>query len=209
MAGWEGLRWACKNGRPPRFHRLVLWFRPDPACHPRQCRWMCSCIPVPPNGGNWHQQGGPILILLGALVAARIAWKTLNRSLDSDKYTEALGIDTLEVLAKSKLAKEEELELFDTAWEAVSGGRASGGALQQEADSPLEFVVLDPEGPILALHEQPTRAPAPVLGSWRPRPSMHRWARQRRPSASADRTPLTRDNEGNSKRNIGRKADEE
>lgn len=181
---------------------------------------------------------GPILVLLGALVAARIAWKALeqrtkadalaleqkrdadgrsewwrrtqwalDRSLDSDKNTKALGIDTLEVLAKSKLAQEEELELFDIAWEAVNGGRTSGGALQQEVDSPLEFVVLDPEGPILAL--QPTRAPAPVLGSWRPRPSMHRWARQRPPSASVDRTPLTRDNEGNSENNIGRKADEE
>ncbi|WAJ34797.1 hypothetical protein OUO20_07900 [Arthrobacter sp. FX8] len=41
--------------------------------------------------------------------------------MDPDAGTKALGLATLEVLARSELARTEELELFDIAWKSVSG----------------------------------------------------------------------------------------
>jgi hypothetical protein len=49
----------------------------------------------------------------------RAQW-ALDRSLDDDDGTKALGLATLNVLAGSELARTEELELFDAAWENVA-----------------------------------------------------------------------------------------
>ncbi|WP_248760586.1 hypothetical protein [Pseudarthrobacter sp. SSS035] len=51
----------------------------------------------------------------------RTQW-ALDRALDQDEGTKALGLATLNVLARSELARAEELELFDAAWENVAGG---------------------------------------------------------------------------------------
>ncbi|MCO4255717.1 hypothetical protein [Pseudarthrobacter cellobiosi] len=51
----------------------------------------------------------------------RTQW-ALDRALDQDQGTKALGLATLNVLAGSELARTEELELFDAAWEYVPGG---------------------------------------------------------------------------------------
>lgn len=59
----------------------------------------------------------------------RTQW-ALDRALDDDQGTKALGLATLDVLARSELAREEELELFDIAWKNVAGeenGEADGG----------------------------------------------------------------------------------
>lgn len=50
----------------------------------------------------------------------RTQW-ALDRALDQDEGTKALGLATLEVLARSELARTEELELFDIAWKSVWG----------------------------------------------------------------------------------------
>ena len=50
----------------------------------------------------------------------RTQW-ALDRALDADEGTKALGLATLAVLARSDLALTEELELFDIAWKNVSG----------------------------------------------------------------------------------------
>lgn len=50
----------------------------------------------------------------------RAQW-ALERALSDDEDTRALGLATLEVLARSELAHKEELELFDIAWEVVNG----------------------------------------------------------------------------------------
>jgi hypothetical protein len=50
----------------------------------------------------------------------RTQW-ALDRALDGDEGTKALGLATLEVLARSELARDEELELFDIAWKSVAG----------------------------------------------------------------------------------------
>ncbi|MHA7288497.1 hypothetical protein ACX80V_02450 [Arthrobacter sp. MDT3-24] len=55
----------------------------------------------------------------------RTQW-ALDRALDEDKGTSALGLATLNVLARSELARTEELKLFDTAWENVAGGDNGG-----------------------------------------------------------------------------------
>jgi hypothetical protein len=59
----------------------------------------------------------------------RTQW-ALDRALDGDEGTRVLGLATLNVLAGSELARAEELELFDTAWENVdsddSGDRTVG-----------------------------------------------------------------------------------
>lgn len=95
---------------------------------------------------------GPLAVLIAALLAFYINWRTLkqrtaadktaleqkteadsraewwrrtqwalDRALDPDEGTKALGLATLEVLARSELARTEELELFDIAWQSVSG----------------------------------------------------------------------------------------
>ncbi|MCU1517524.1 MAG: hypothetical protein JWQ75_2245 [Pseudarthrobacter sp.] len=66
----------------------------------------------------------------------RTQW-ALDRALDEDEGTKALGLATLDVLARSDLARAEELELFDIAWKNVSGDENGyddepGGHLGQE-----------------------------------------------------------------------------
>ena len=63
----------------------------------------------------------------------RTQW-ALDRALDEDEGTKALGLATLDVLARSELAREEELELFDIAWKNVSGDE-NGDESGQEEDS--------------------------------------------------------------------------
>ncbi|MBT2531703.1 hypothetical protein J7E83_06125 [Arthrobacter sp. ISL-48] len=91
---------------------------------------------------------GPLAILLGALVAwftlrqrsksdrqalqqktdadSRAEWWrrtqwALDQALASDRNTKALGLAALAVLTRSELARKEELELLDIAWQAVNG----------------------------------------------------------------------------------------
>jgi hypothetical protein len=65
----------------------------------------------------------------------RAQW-ALERALSDDEDTRALGLATLELLARSELARKEELELFDIAWEVVNGGpheaAGAGQAVAQE-----------------------------------------------------------------------------
>ncbi|MDQ0673110.1 hypothetical protein QFZ36_000671 [Pseudarthrobacter siccitolerans] len=70
----------------------------------------------------------------------RTQW-ALDRALDGDEGTKALGLATLEVLARSELARDEELELFDIAWKSVSGDE-NGDDIADEGD-------FDPEGPFV------------------------------------------------------------
>lgn len=98
---------------------------------------------------------GPIAVILGAVAAAFIGWRTLkqkaiaddraewwkrtqwalDRALDEDQNTKALGLATLEVLAHSELARNEELELLDIAWKSVNGAADSGSDLPEVVDS--------------------------------------------------------------------------
>jgi hypothetical protein len=72
----------------------------------------------------------------------RTQW-ALDRALDGDEGTKALGLATLEVLARSELARDEELELFDIAWKSVAGdengddGDADNGPAVVDADGNL------------------------------------------------------------------------
>ncbi|MFF1879947.1 hypothetical protein ACFVVC_00580 [Pseudarthrobacter sp. NPDC058196] len=63
----------------------------------------------------------------------RTQW-ALDRALDPDEGTKALGLATLEVLARSELARTEELELFDIAWKSVSG-EENGEDTETDTDS--------------------------------------------------------------------------
>ena len=105
---------------------------------------------------------GPLAVLIAALLAFYINWRTLkqrtasdrtalkqkteadsraewwrrtqwalDRALDGDEGTKALGLATLEVLARSELARTEELELFDIAWQSVSGEDNGDGCDQE------------------------------------------------------------------------------
>ena len=58
----------------------------------------------------------------------RTQW-ALGSALDQDEDTQALGLATLGVLARSELARNEELELLDIAWKSVNG--------YEEAPAPL------------------------------------------------------------------------
>lgn len=58
----------------------------------------------------------------------RTQW-ALDRALDEDDETRALGLATLNVLAASELARTEELELFDAAWENVASGDSGDWAV--------------------------------------------------------------------------------
>lgn len=115
----------------------------------------------------WEVLGalGPLAVLLGAVLAARISWGTLrqrtaadalalaqkreadNRAewwkrtqwaldhvLDEDPDARALGLAALAVLARSELARPEELELLDIAWQAVDGNAVGGNAVGADAD---------------------------------------------------------------------------
>ena len=52
-------------------------------------------------------------------------WKrtecALDRALEEDGDIKALGLAALDVLARSELARDEELELLDIAWKSVNG----------------------------------------------------------------------------------------
>ena len=52
----------------------------------------------------------------------RTQW-ALDRALNEDGNTKALGLAALAVLARSELASREELELLDIAWKTVNGER--------------------------------------------------------------------------------------
>lgn len=71
----------------------------------------------------------------------RTQW-ALDRALDPDEGTKALGLATLEVLARSDLARTEELELFDIAWKSVSGDE-NGDDVETDTDSGQEMAVVD------------------------------------------------------------------
>ncbi len=64
----------------------------------------------------------------------RTQW-ALDRALDDDADVKALGLATLDVLARSKLARTEELELLDIAWKSVNTtpGAAPDAAPEEEA----------------------------------------------------------------------------
>lgn len=59
----------------------------------------------------------------------RTQW-ALDRALDEDRDSKALGLAALDVLARSELARNEELELLDIAWESVNGAEESTGSGQ-------------------------------------------------------------------------------
>jgi len=67
----------------------------------------------------------------------RAQW-ALDRALDEDESTKALGLATLDVLARSELARKEELELFDIAWKAVTGPDENGDHSGSEEELPAE-----------------------------------------------------------------------
>ncbi|MDE8586550.1 MULTISPECIES: hypothetical protein [Micrococcaceae] len=78
----------------------------------------------------------------------RTQW-ALDRALDPDEGTKALGLATLEVLARSELARNEELELFDIAWKSVSGdenGDDNGDEAEADAGSGQEPAFVDGRG---------------------------------------------------------------
>jgi hypothetical protein len=78
----------------------------------------------------------------------RTQW-ALDRALDPDEGTKALGLATLEVLARSELARTEELELFDIAWKSVSGdenGEENGDDGHLDAGSGHELAFVDDRG---------------------------------------------------------------
>ncbi len=76
----------------------------------------------------------------------RTQW-ALDRALDQDEGTKALGLATLEVLARSELARTEELELFDIAWKSVWGDE-NGDDDGQDVDSGQEEPFVDSGGNI-------------------------------------------------------------
>ncbi|KRE53036.1 hypothetical protein ASG92_05590 [Arthrobacter sp. Soil736] len=73
----------------------------------------------------------------------RAQW-ALDRALDEDEGTKALGLATLDVLARSELARKEELELFDIAWKSVAGpdhnGESDEDVDEAQASQQLHFV---------------------------------------------------------------------
>lgn len=62
----------------------------------------------------------------------RTQW-ALDRALDEEGDSKALGLAALDVLARSELARDEELELLDIAWESVNGAGESRGDGQHVA----------------------------------------------------------------------------
>ncbi|MBP2414802.1 hypothetical protein JOF48_003601 [Arthrobacter stackebrandtii] len=74
----------------------------------------------------------------------RAEW-ALDRALDGRPATRAVGLSTLQVLARSTLARAEELELFDTAWASVSDPHSGSGGRDNE----------EPVRPVQALQPSP------------------------------------------------------
>lgn len=120
---------------------------------------------VHPAPAEWWQivaALGPLAVLLGAIIAwftlrqrstsdrlvlqqktdadSRAEWWrrtqwALDQALSPDKNTKALGLATLAVLTRSELARKEELELLDIAWQAVNGTSDSDND-EEPADDP-------------------------------------------------------------------------
>ncbi len=67
----------------------------------------------------------------------RTQW-ALDRALDADENTKALGLAALAVLAQSELASTEELELLDIAWRTVNG---EGSDADADADADFDRAV--------------------------------------------------------------------
>lgn len=115
---------------------------------------------------------GPLAVLLGAVLAALLGWRTLlqrtradaralaqkteadnraewwkrtqwalDKALDEDEDAKALGLAALAVLTRSELAREEELELLDIAWQSVTVENGNG-------DTPDEPESVDAAGNI-------------------------------------------------------------
>ncbi|WP_417234328.1 hypothetical protein [Arthrobacter sp.] len=100
-----------------------------------------ATAPVPLSVHWWEIAAGlsPIAVLVAALLATYVAIKTLkqrrvsddrsewwrrtqwalDKAVAGDGYEKLLGLDTLNVLSTSELAREEEWLLIDTAWESV------------------------------------------------------------------------------------------
>lgn len=64
----------------------------------------------------------------------RAQW-ALDKALEADEDAKALGLASLAVLARSDLAREEELELLDIAWQSVSEANGDGGTWDEEVEA--------------------------------------------------------------------------
>ncbi|MDQ0075780.1 hypothetical protein [Arthrobacter oryzae] len=71
----------------------------------------------------------------------RTQW-ALDKALEADADAKALGLASLAVLARSDLAREEELELLDIAWQSVTEANGDGGTWDGEVEA------VDSEEPI-------------------------------------------------------------
>lgn len=83
----------------------------------------------------------------------RAQW-ALDRALDEDRATKALGLVTLEVLARSELARTEELELFDLAWQSVVGPAGRVPDNPSPAEKPESEVMTDVMAQVAARLEE-------------------------------------------------------
>jgi hypothetical protein len=63
----------------------------------------------------------------------RTQW-ALDKALDADEDAKALGLASLAVLARSDLAREEELELLDIAWQSVTEANGDDGTWGAEVE---------------------------------------------------------------------------
>lgn len=115
----------------------------------------------------------------------RAQW-ALDRALDEDRDTKALGMGALEVLAHSKLAQGEELELFDITWKSVSALSNVSTLGSTDGAESLEFVFAEPRG-----HD--AKARPRFAGGLRPRSSFRRWV-SRGPALPVDTGDYERDN---------------
>ncbi|MHA7304101.1 hypothetical protein ACX80E_02475 [Arthrobacter sp. TMN-49] len=118
---------------------------------------------------------GPIAVILGALVAGLVGWRTIRQRTISDARTEwwkrtqwaiemareknpdarTLGFSILTLLAKSKLAAREELLLLDEALRILKNPTNGQPALVQSSEPETE---LEPD---------PEVAPPKALSAWK------------------------------------------
>lgn len=63
----------------------------------------------------------------------RTQW-ALDKALEADEDAKAIGLASLAVLARSDLAREEELELLDIAWQSVTEANGEGGTWDEEVE---------------------------------------------------------------------------
>jgi hypothetical protein len=64
----------------------------------------------------------------------RTQW-ALDKALEEDEDAKAIGLASLAVLARSDLAREEELELLDIAWQSVTEANGDGGPWDEDVDA--------------------------------------------------------------------------